>query len=131
MNVPGYGSTGYGAPVAQPRNGFGVAALVLGVLAVLSSWTVIGGLVLGILAVIFGLLGRGRVRRGEATNGGLSVAGTVLGAVGVLIAVVLIALAVSVLNTPAGRRYRQCLEQSAGNTTLIERCMTDFSQQLR
>jgi len=71
------------------------------------------------------------VRRGEATNGGLSVAGTVLGAVGVLIAVVLIALAVSVLNTPAGRRYRQCLEQSAGNTTLIERCMTDFSQQLR
>ena len=131
MNVPGYGSTGYGAPAAQRRNGFGVAALVLGVLAVLTAWTVIGGIILGILAVIFGVLGRGRARRGEATNGGMSMAGIVLGAIGTLIAIALIALAVSVFNTPAGRRYFQCVEQSGGNTTLVERCMTDFSRQLR
>jgi hypothetical protein len=131
MNVPGYGSTGYGAPAAQRRNGFGVAALVLGVLAVLSAWTVIGGIILGILAVIFGVLGRGRARRGEATNGGMSMAGIVLGVIGTLIAIALIALAVSAFNSPAGRSYRQCLAQSAGNTTLIERCMTDFSHRLR
>ena len=131
MNAPGYGSTGYGTPVAPRRNGFGVAALVLGVLAVLLSWTVLGGIILGILAVIFGALGRGRVRRGEATNGRSSVAGIVLGVVGTLIAVALIALAVSTLNSPAGQRYRQCLEQSGGNTTLIQRCITDFSRQFR
>ena len=120
--------TAPGSPLAQPRNGFGVAALVLGVLAVVLSWTVIGGIVLGILAVIFGVLGRGRARRGEATNGGFSVAGIVLGAVGLIITIVLIALAVSILNTPAGQNYRQCLQQSAGDRNLIEKCATEFSR---
>jgi len=131
MNVPGYGSTGHGAAAAQRRNGFGVAALVLGVLALLSAWTVIGGIILGILAVIFGVLCRGRVRRGEATNGGMSMAGIVLGVIGTLIAIALIALAVSALNSPAGRSYRLCLERSGGNTTMIERCITDFTNQFR
>ena len=126
MNVPGYGPAGYGAPAAQPRNGFGVAALVLGLLALVSSWTIIGGIVFGILAVIFGVLGRGRVRRGEATNGGFSVAGIVLGAVGALIAIALIALAMSLLNSPEGRSYRQCLEQSAGNPDRVEQCATEY-----
>ena len=58
-------------------------------------------------------------------------AGIVLGVIGTLIAIALIALAVSAFNSPAGRSYRQCLAQSAGNTTLIERCMTDFSHRLR
>jgi hypothetical protein len=131
MNVPGYGPGGYGAPAAQPRNGFGVAALVLGLLALLLSWTVIGGIILGILAVIFGVLGRGRAKRGEATNGGFSVAGIVLGVLGVLIAIAFIALAVSALNSPAGRDYRDCLQRSAGNPNMIERCMTDFSRQFK
>jgi heme/copper-type cytochrome/quinol oxidase subunit 2 len=119
MNAPGN-------RLAPPRNGFGVAALVLGLLALVSSWTIIGGIVLGILAVIFGVLGRGRARRGEATNGGFSVAGIVLGVIGALIAVALIALAMSLLNTPAGQRYRQCLEQSAGNPDRVERCATEY-----
>ena len=121
MNAPGN-------PLAPPRNGFGVAALVLGLLAVVSSWTIIGGIVLGILAVVFGVLGRGRARRGEATNGGMSVAGIVLGVVGALIAVALIALAMSLLNSPAGQSYRQCLERSAGNPNRIEQCATEFSR---
>jgi heme/copper-type cytochrome/quinol oxidase subunit 2 len=120
--------TAPGSPLAQPRNGFGVAALVLGLLAVVLSWTIIGGLVLGILAVIFGVLGRGRARRGEATNGGFSVAGIVLGAVGVVITIVLIALAWSILNSPAGQNYRECLQQSAGNPSLVERCASEFSR---
>ncbi|HXT44548.1 MAG TPA: DUF4190 domain-containing protein [Pseudonocardiaceae bacterium] len=120
--------TAPGSPLAQPRNGFGVAALVLGLLAVVSSWTIIGGLVLGILAVIFGVLGRGRASRGEATNGGLSVAGIVLGAVGVVITIVLIALAWSLLNSPAGQNYRECLQQSAGSPSLVERCASEFSR---
>jgi len=77
---PGYGQgPGYGALPPRPRNGFGVAALVLGVLALVLSWTIIGGIVPGVLALIFGLLGLARAKRGEATNSGLSVAGAVIG----------------------------------------------------
>jgi membrane-bound ClpP family serine protease len=137
-NLPlgGYGQNpaglgpGYGAPPAQPRNGFGIAALVLGLLAVVLSWTIIGGGVFGILALVFGLLGRARAKRGEATNGGLSIAGVILGLIGLLIAIGLIAFGVSVLNSPAGRNYQQCVEQSGGDTAKIQQCASEFGRQV-
>lgn len=126
---PGYGqSPGYGAP--PPRNGFGVAALVLGLLALVLSWTIIGGIVFGILALIFGLLGRARAKRGEATNGGLSIAGVVLGIIGLLIAIGLVAFLVSILNSPAGQNYQQCLQQSDGDSAKIQQCFSEFSRQV-
>lgn len=125
----GYGqSTGYGAPPAAPRNGFGIAALVLGLLALVLSWTVIGGIVFGVLALIFGLLGRARAKRGESTNGGLSLAGVVLGVIGTLIAVGLIAWGVYLLNAPAGQSYRQCVQRSGGDPVKIQQCVSDFGR---
>lgn len=112
-----------------PRNGFGVAALVLGLLAVVLFWTVIGGIVLGILALIFGLLGRARAKRGEATNGGMSIAGVVLGALGLLIPIGLIIFGVSLLNSPAARDYYQCVEQASGDQVRIQECATEFGRQ--
>jgi hypothetical protein len=64
------------------RNGFGITALALaltGVVFGLVPFTGFLALILGALAVLFGLLGWARVRRGEATNGGMTVAGTMLG----------------------------------------------------
>jgi hypothetical protein len=78
-------------PQTGARNGLGTGALIVGILALVTSWTVVGGIVLGLLAVIFGAVGRGRAKRGEATNGGSAVAGLVLGVVSVIIAVVLLA----------------------------------------
>ena len=121
---------GPGAPPARPRNGFGIAALVLGLLALVLSWTIIGGIVFGILALVFGLLGRARAKRGESTNGGLSVAGAVLGIIGLLIAIGLIAMAMSVLHSPAGQGYRQCLQRSGGDPAKIQQCATEFGRQL-
>ena len=79
---------GYAAPAG--RNGLGTAALVLGILALITSWTVIGGILLGVLAVVFGAVGRGRVSRGEATNRGAAIAGLVLGLLGIVVAVFLL-----------------------------------------
>ena len=118
------GDLGYGAPMRRARNGFGIAALILGLLALLLSWTIIGGIVLGLLALIFGVLGRARVKRGEATNGGLSVAGIVLGIIGLLIAIGIVVFGVSILNSPAGQDYQQCIEQSAGDPAAIEQCIS-------
>jgi hypothetical protein len=128
---PGYGQgPGYDAPPTQPRNGFGIAALVLGLLAVLLSWTIIGGGVFGILALVFGLLGRARAKRGEATNGGISVTGVILGLIGLLIAIGLIVFGVSILNSPAGRSYQQCVQRSDGDPTKIQQCASEFGHQV-
>ncbi|WP_131748397.1 DUF4190 domain-containing protein [Frankia sp. Cppng1_Ct_nod] len=72
-----------------PRNGFGRTALALGLLGVATCWIGIGGLA-GIAAVLFGILGRSRARRMQATNGGLATTGLVLGVLSVLITLLLI-----------------------------------------
>src|ERR1700732_5624308 len=57
-------------PAIAPRNGLGTAALVIAIVGLLLCFTVVGGVVLGIAAVVMGFTGRGRVKQGEAKNGG-------------------------------------------------------------
>jgi Flp pilus assembly pilin Flp len=91
--APAYaGGPTTGQPPAGTRNGLGTGALVVGILALITSWTVIGGIVLGLVAIVLGAVARGRAKRGEATNSGSAVAGLVLGLVSVIIAVVLVAV---------------------------------------
>ncbi|NQD42411.1 DUF4190 domain-containing protein [Glutamicibacter halophytocola] len=74
-----------GSAPLDPRNGFGVTALVLGIIAVIFSFIPLVGIVsffVGGLAVIFGIIGLTRKNRAK----GLSVAGLILGAVGIIIA---------------------------------------------
>ncbi|WP_327367843.1 DUF4190 domain-containing protein [Streptomyces sp. NBC_01217] len=80
------------APGTRPaRNGLGIAALVLGVIGAVSGlipflfW--LAG-TLGVIALILGLAGRGRAKRGEATNKGVTTFGAVLGLVSLILAVV-------------------------------------------
>ncbi|MEV0221096.1 DUF4190 domain-containing protein [Streptomyces sp. NPDC050704] len=81
---PGHGWPGM--PMA-PNNGLGTAGLVLGIIAAVGFclWPV--ALACGILAVVFGVIGRGRARRGEATNPGHALAGIICGAVGIALAI--------------------------------------------
>ncbi|MBA2472806.1 MAG: DUF4190 domain-containing protein [Pseudonocardiales bacterium] len=131
QNPPGFGQgSGYGAPGAPPRNGFGIAALVLGLLALVLCWTIVGGIVFGILALIFGLLGRARAKRGQATNGGLSVAGIVLGVIGLLLTIGLVALFASLMNSPAGQSYQQCVQQSGGDPAKLQQCFSELGNQV-
>jgi len=124
----GYGPPG-GYPAAPARNGFGTTALVLGILAIVTSITVVGGVLLGVLAVIFGLLGRGRARRGEATNGGLALAGVITGVIGILLAGALIAFGASILNSKAGKNLQSCLRDAGADTTAQQACQKQFQQQ--
>ncbi|MEU0369470.1 DUF4190 domain-containing protein [Streptomyces sp. NPDC006283] len=87
---PGYGQAGW---QQTPANGMGITAMVLGILSVcLFCLYGVVGIVLGVLALIFGILGRKRAQRGEATNGGMALAGIILGACGIVIGAVFIAL---------------------------------------
>lgn len=73
------------------RNGLGISALILGIIGAVSGlipflfW--LAG-ILGVIALILGLVGRGRVKRGEATNKGATTFGAVLGLVALILSVV-------------------------------------------
>ncbi len=78
-------------PAAQARNGLGTAALILGIIGALSGlipfffW--LAG-ILGVIALIMGLAGRGRAKRGGATNKGVALAGAILGLISLIMSVV-------------------------------------------
>ena len=65
-----------------PRNEIGVASLILGLVALLTCWLLIG-VPFGIAAVMTGDVARRRVQRGEADNPRIAMAGMVLGAVAI------------------------------------------------
>ncbi|MFD8393690.1 DUF4190 domain-containing protein [Streptomyces sp. NPDC059680] len=95
----GYGYPGYpagygwpGMPMA-PQNGMGTAAMVLGILSLcLFCMYGVVSVVLGILAVVFGIKGRRRADRGEATNHGQAQAGLIMGIIGIVLGIVVIVL---------------------------------------
>ncbi|OLZ62824.1 hypothetical protein AVW11_21860 [Streptomyces amritsarensis] len=94
---PGYPTQqGYPFPGAYPpygrapSNGFGITALVLGILAVVGCITSFIAVALGIGAVVFGALGRGKANRGEADNGGMALAGIILGAIGIALGLLML-----------------------------------------
>jgi hypothetical protein len=78
---------GYAMP-AQPNNGMGTTGMVLGIIGVVCSLTFFlwfFGVILGILGIIFGAIGRGRANRGEATNKGAATAGLVCGIIATVV----------------------------------------------
>ena len=104
------------SPVPTPKsNGLGIGALVTGILAVLTSWTVVGGVGLGILAAVIGLIAWGRVKRGEATNGGAALVGTVLGIIAAALSGVLLAVLILVFQADwFNETYQHCLGEHNG-----------------
>ena len=71
-------------------NGLAVAALVLGILGVLVSWIPCVGWVLGlllaVLAIIFGFVGKGKASQG-APHGGVAIAGLACGFLAMVISI--------------------------------------------
>ncbi|UQI47613.1 DUF4190 domain-containing protein [Streptomyces sp. HU2014] len=104
------GSYGYPVPAfygEDPRamgsdSGFGVAALVLGIVGTVMSVTVLFGALLGILGVIFGAIGRSKVKNGRAFNGGQALTGLILGALAFVLSAVMLFVYISVSDDEDG-----------------------------
>ncbi|MFF8371515.1 DUF4190 domain-containing protein [Streptomyces lydicus] len=106
-----------GAPAPQAaRNGLGIAALILGILGALSGIPMILFWLagpLGILALIFGLVGRGRAKKGQATNQGVALTGAILGVVAIILSVVGVIVTLAAVNKAVDEVHQQ-VEQSSG-----------------
>jgi hypothetical protein len=118
---------GYAPPPTGPKNGLGIASLVIAIIALLS---VFGGIVLGVVAVILGFLGWGRAKRGEANNGGVAVAGIVLGFLSIIEAIVMIALAFWGFQEVGGTDYLDCLGRAGSDQQAVEQCAEQFQQRV-
>ncbi|MGW1627382.1 DUF4190 domain-containing protein [Streptomyces sp. NPDC002172] len=89
---PGYG--GWPGMQPAPDNGLGTAAMVTGIISAIGFCLAPVALVLGVLGIVLGSIGRARVRRGQATNGGQALAGIICGSAGLVLAAAFITLIV-------------------------------------
>ncbi|SFJ73961.1 DUF4190 domain-containing protein [Streptomyces pini] len=124
------GHPGAPGPAGRPpRNGLGIAALVVGVAGLLLFWTLIGGVLLGIAAIVLGVIGYRRVKKGEATNGAMALIGAITGAIALAASVAVIAAGVSFLNSEEFGNLDECL-RNAGSAAEEQQCERDFRDEL-
>jgi hypothetical protein len=117
-------------PPAGPRNELGTWALVLAVLALLFSWSIIGGVVGGLIAVVLGFAGRGRAARGAADNGPIANAGIGLGALAVIVGVAFVPIWVGFFTEAGMGDYVRCMEQAGTDRAAQTQCENTFRERI-
>ena len=118
-------------PPVAPKNGLGIASLVLAVVGLLGVVTVFAPIALGVVAVIFGFLGHARAKRGTANNGGVAIAGIVLGGLAVVVGLAFIAIWTTVWKDVRGGDYIDCTQKAGSNHVLQQQCADQFRQSVQ
>lgn len=126
---PAYNSPATDRLPARQSNGLAIAALVLGILALLSFWTVFGGIVLGILALVLGIIAARRARGGRAPHKVMAIVGAVLGALGLVASAIIIAIGASFLNSDEYKNFDDCVKH-ADSQSEREACKRDFEKDM-
>ncbi|MFE9458272.1 DUF4190 domain-containing protein [Streptomyces californicus] len=119
----------YGGQAPARTNGFAVAALVLGLLACLFFWTIVGGLLLGLLALIFGIVAALRTRQGRAPRRVMAIVGTVFGALGLIGSAIVLVAAISVFDSQEFKNFEDCVDKATSQSA-EDRCTEDFVDEL-
>jgi hypothetical protein len=96
---PGQGGGTYGgAPgwqqdqgTSRGSDGVAVAAMIVGILAILVSWVPVLGAIVGIVALVLGVVGRSRIKKSGAGGNGMAVTGIATGAVAIAINIAILA----------------------------------------
>ena len=122
---------GFTPPPIGPRNGLGIAALVIAIIGLVFCWTVAGGVILGVVAVIIGFVARGRVKRGESSNGGVAIAGIVLGFLAIIVSLIFIPIWVGVFDQVGGSSYVDCLSNAGSDNQAVQRCADQFRDRIQ
>ncbi|BDX32495.1 hypothetical protein TUM20985_30420 [Mycobacterium antarcticum] len=104
------------------RNGTGTAALVVAIAGLGLCWSVIAGIICGVVAVVLGVLGRGRAARGEANNGAIATAGTALGLVAIAASVAFAVVWAFVWRDSGGDQYLDCAVKAGNDQRAVQAC---------
>lgn len=122
---PGYPQGGgYGAPPQKPGKGMAAAALIFGILALLSFWTVAFGVIFGLVALILGLVASSKAKKGRAGGRAMAIIGIVLGVLGLLLSAVVFALGAWLFDD--AKSLAECLQDAGSDQAAIEKCQRDF-----
>jgi Domain of unknown function (DUF4352) len=106
-----------------PRNGLGITALILGIIGTISGiiplffW--LAG-ILGVIGLILGFVGRGRAKRGEATNGAMALWGIITSAIALILSIVGLVITVGAFGEAADELAETAEEPTATTVDPVE-----------
>ena len=121
--------------LSRPRNGLGVAALVLGVASLVAALSFVLfplGLLGGIVAAVLGLIALTRGRKKGATNPGQAATGIICGLLALAIAVVFTVRVGTFVarNTSAFTTFDNCIAK-ASNRSEVATCIANLANRIR
>ncbi len=126
-------ATPYGTdvPGRSLPTGMAVASLILGILGILTAFFLLGGL-LGLVAVILGVLALGKIKRGEADGRGMAIGGIVTGAIALVLTIGFLAIVGSFFaaNSDEIGSLTQCIEDAGNSQTATQACRDQFNRQV-
>ena len=85
-----YGNYSSGSGGSTSKNIWGILALIGGIIGVVLAFVFGIGLIFGIAAVVFGFIGLSAIKKGLASNKGVTITGLILGFVSILISIIVI-----------------------------------------
>jgi uncharacterized membrane protein YphA (DoxX/SURF4 family) len=117
---PGYGvAPGYGEPTRELPKGLAIAALVVGIIAALGFWFPVIGALLGLVAVVIGIIAWRNASNGTASGQGMAIAGTILGALALIGGILVTILTIWVFSNAV-----DCIDPNLTDAQ-IQRCLED------
>lgn len=125
---PPQGQGGYYQQPQKRGSGMAITALILGIIALLSCWTIVGGILFGLIAIVLGFVAARRAKRGEAGGRGMAITGIVLGLLGLVLSVVIVAVIGAFWNSASFSDYRECLNDAGSDQQAIADCETEFRE---
>lgn len=110
---------------AGPANGLAIAALVVGIVAVISGWIPFWGLLVGATAIVLGILGLKK-----ATGKGMAIAGIITGGLGALWGLLITVgfIIALTLGTSAVNTANQALKEQASDSQALIDSKKDFAK---
>jgi hypothetical protein len=103
----------YYTPSPPKGSGLAIAAMVLGIVALVLSCFWFVSIPCAILAVVFGVIGKSRADRGEASGRGMAIAGITCGIVALVIDLLIIAMIIVGFDLLNQEMRKQQLQQGA------------------
>lgn len=125
----------YGTPPPPPllaptrKNWIGTTALAVAIVGLALCWSVAGGVFLGAVAIVLGIVGRGRAARSEADNRPVATSGIALGALAIVVSLALIPAWVRFAGEVEMPAYLDCSAKASGQEE-ARRCADDLQKRI-
>lgn len=125
--------TSYGyepAPVQTQNNGLALAAMILGILSLLGLVFVFPALILGVIALILGIMGARKASAiaGPGARKGMAITGIVTGAIALILSALMLIFGFSVAKQLMDDGVFEACEQYQNDTEQFQACIEDEVQ---